>query len=301
MTILETSLMFLLIGLATIYISGFMLIRLQQSRLIFKPKSLVLATPAAFNLPYEEVWLPVATSRNQTEKISGWWIPQTQPNTKVVLFFHGTSGNMAAQEKSCNLDRVAKLYHLGFSVFMIDYRGYGNSQGQFPTEARVYEDAAIAWNYLTQEKSFSPEEIFVYGHSLGGAIAVNLCLQQPDAAGLIAEGSFTSIKDMAKYRRRIQIFPLKFLVTQKFDFINKVKSIKMPVLFIHGMKDEVVPVTMSERLFAAAPEPKKLLLVPNAEHNDLSMVDSDRYLATLQEFFAEIINQYTTVNQEFVR
>jgi len=296
MTILQTS----LIGLAITYISGFMLVRLLQKRLIFKPLSLVLSTPATFNLPYEEVWLSVATSDNQTEKISGWWIPQTQPNTKVILFFHGTSGNMAAQEKSCNLDRVAKLYQLGYSVFMIDYRGYGNSQGRFPTEARVYEDAAIAWNYLTEEKGFSPEEIVVYGHSLGGAVAVDLCLQQPQAAGLIAEGCFTSIKDMAKYRRRIQIFPLKFLVTQKFDFINKVKSIKMPVLFIHGTADETVPVTMSQRLFAAAPEPKKLLLMPNAGHNDLSMIDSDRYVATLQEFLAEIIDRYTTVNQEFV-
>ncbi len=300
MTIFQTSLTFLLIGLATIYISGFMLLRLLQNRLIFEPKSLVLATPAAFNLPYEEVWLSVATSRNQIEKISGWWIPQTQPNARVILFLHGTSGNMAAQEKSYNLDRVAKLYHLGFSVFMIDYRGYGNSKGRFPTEATVYEDAAIAWNYLTQEKRFSPEEIFIYGYSLGGAIAANLCLQQPKAAGLIAEGCFTSIKDMAKYRRKIQIFPLKLLVTQKFDFINKVKSLQMPVLFIHGMNDETIPATMSQKLFAVAPEPKKLLLIPNAGHNDLAEVDSDRYLATLQEFFAEIINQHTTVNQELV-
>ncbi len=286
MTIFQTSITFLLIALATIYISGFMLLRLLQNRLIFEPKSLVLANPATFNLPYEEVWLSVATSRNQTEKISGWWIPQTQPNARVILFLHGTSGNMAAQEKSYNLDRVAKLYQLGFSVFMIDYRGYGNSKGRFPTEATVYEDAAIAWNYLTTEKSFAPEKIFIYGYSLGGAIAVNLCLQQPKAAGLIAEGCFTSITDMAKYRRKIQIFPLKLLIAQNFDFINKVKSIKMPVLFIHGINDQTVPVTMSQKLFAAAPEPKKLLLVPNAGHNDLAEVDSDRYLATLQEFFA---------------
>ncbi len=300
MTIFQNSLTFLLIGLATIYTSGFMLLRLLQNRLIFEPKSLVVVTPATFNLPYEEVWLSVATSHKQTEKISGWWIPQTQPTTRVILFLHGATGNMAAQEKSCNLDRVAKLYQLGFSVLMIDYRGYGNSQGRFPTEARVYQDASIAWNYLTQEKRFSPEEIFIYGYSLGGAIAVNLCLQQPKAAGLIAEGCFTSIKDMAKYRRQIQIFPLKLLITQKFDFINKVKSIKMPVLFIHGMKDRVVPVIMSQKLFAAAPKPKKLLLIPNAGHNDLTQVESDRYLTTLQEFFAEIINQQTTVNQEFV-
>ncbi|MDE5071464.1 MAG: alpha/beta fold hydrolase [Trichodesmium sp. St2_bin6] len=288
MTILQVS----LIGLAAIYISGFMLLRLLQNRLIFEPKSLLLGTPATFNLPYEEVLLSVATSKNQTEKIFGWWIPKTEPTAKVILFLHGASGNMAAQEKSCNLERVVKLYQLGFSVFMIDYRGYGNSTGRFPTEATVYEDASIAWNYLTQEKGFSPKEIFIYGYSLGGAIAVNLCLQQPKAAGLIAESCFTCIKDMAKYRYKIQIFPLKLLITQKFDFINKVKSIKVPVLFIHGMKDQVIPITMSERLFAAAPEPKKLLLMPNAGHNNLAQVDSDRYLKTLQEFFTNHLIKY---------
>ncbi|NEO56012.1 MAG: alpha/beta fold hydrolase [Okeania sp. SIO3B5] len=302
MTIFESLLKFLLISLATIYTSAFVLLRLLQNRLIFEPAPLVLATPDTVNLPYQEVWLSIPNSNKQTEKISGWWIPQTKSNSRVILFLQGAKGNMAARKNSYNLERVAKLYQLGFSVFMIDYRGYGNSQGRFPTEASVYEDALIAWNYLTQEKNFSPEEIFVYGYSLGGAIAANLCLQQPQAAGLIAEGCFTSMKDMAKYRhrRRIQIFPLNLLVTQKFDFINKVKLLEMPVLFIHGMEDRVVPVMMSQRLFAAAAAPKKLLLIPNAAHNDLAEVDSDRYLATLQEFFDQAVNQYSSISQEFI-
>ncbi|MGB3512985.1 MAG: alpha/beta fold hydrolase [Microcoleaceae cyanobacterium] len=298
MTIIQNYFTLLLTGLAIIYASAFILLRLLQNRLIFKPKSVVLVTPATFNLPYQEVWLSVPNSNNQ--KICGWWIPQTQPTAKVVLYLHGNSGNMAAQDKSCNLDRVAKLYQLGFSVFTIDYRGYGNSQGPFPTEARVYEDALTAWNYLTQDKNFSPEDIFIYGHSLGGAIAVNLCLQQPKAAGLIAEGCFTSIKDMAKYKRRIQIFPLNLVITQKFDFINKVKSLEMPVFFIHGMDDKIVPATMSQKLFEAAPDPKKLLLIPNVGHDDLTEVESDRYIKALQEFFDHITNQHCTVTQECI-
>lgn len=298
MSIVQNYFTIIFTGLAIIYTATFMLLRLLQNRLIFKPKSVVLVTPASCNLPYQEVWLSVPKSNNQ--KICGWWIPQTQPTAKVVLYLHGNSGNMAAQEKSCNLDRVAKLYHLGFSVFTIDYRGYGNSEGPFPTEARVYEDALTAWNYLTQEKNFAPEEIFIYGHSLGGAIAVNLCLQQPKAAGLIAEGCFTSIKDIARRKRRIQIFPLNLLITQKFDFINKVKSLQMPVLFIHGMNDRVVPATMSQTLFEAAPKPKKLLLIPNAGHDDLTQVESDRYIAALQGFFDKIIHQHSTISQEFI-
>ncbi|NEP81770.1 MAG: alpha/beta hydrolase [Okeania sp. SIO3B3] len=302
MTIFETFLKFILISLATIYTCAFLLLRLLQNRLIFEPAPLVLATPATVNLPYQEVWLSIPNSNKQTEKISGWWIPQTKSNSRVILFLHGAKGNMAARKNSCNLERVTKLYRLGFSVFMIDYRGYGNSQGKFPTEASVYEDALIAWNYLTQEKNFSPEEIFIYGYSLGGAIAANLCLQQPQAAGLIAESCFTSIKDMAKYRHRrpIEIFPLNLLVTQKFDFINKVKLLEMPVLFIHGMEDRVVPAAMSQKLFAAAAEPKKLLLIPNAGHNDLAQVDSDRYIATIKEFFDWIVKDNSSVSQEFI-
>ena len=294
MSIIQNSFIVLLTALVIIYASTFILLRLLQNRLIFKPKSAVLTTPANFNLPYQEVSVSVPNFNNQ--KICGWWIPQTQPTAKVILYLHGNRGNMAAQEKSFNLDRVAKLYQLGFSVFMIDYRGYGNSEGPFPTEATVYEDALIAWNYLTQEKNLSPEEIFIYGHSLGGAIAVNLCLQQPKAAGLIAEGCFTSIKEMAKYRRRIQIFPLNLLVTQKFDFINKVKSLQMPILFIHGMNDKIVPANMSEKLFAAAPEPKQLQLIPNAGHDDISQVQSDRYITAIQEFF-DHTNQHSIVSQ----
>ncbi|MDY7007164.1 MAG: alpha/beta fold hydrolase [Cyanobacteriota bacterium] len=302
MTIFQTFLKFLLISLATIYTSAFVLLRLLQNRLIFEPASLVLETPATFNLPYQEVWLSIPNSNKQTEKISGWWIPQTKGNSRVILFLQGAKGNMAYQKNSYNLERVAKLYQLGFSVFMIDYRGYGNSQGRFPTEASVYEDALIAWNYLTQEKNFTPEEIFVYGYSLGGAIAANLCLQQPQAAGLIAEGCFTSMKDMAKYRhrRRIQIFPLNLLVSQKFDLINKVKLLEIPILFIHGMEDEIVPAVMSQRLFAAAAEPKKLLLIPNAAHDNLAQVDSDRYIATIKEFFDWIVKDYSSVSQEFI-
>lgn len=302
MTIFETFLKLILISLATIYTSAFVLLRLLQNRLIFEPAPLVLATPATVNLPYQEVWLSIPNSHKQTEKISGWWIPQTKNNSRVILFLQGAKGNMASRKNSYNLERVAKLYQLGFSVFMIDYRGYGNSQGRFPTEASVYEDALVAWNYLTQEKNFTPEEIFIYGYSLGGAVAANLCLQQPQAAGLIAEGCFTSMKDMAKYRhrRRIEIFPLNLLVTQKFDFIDKVKLLEMPILFIHGMEDEIVPVAMSQKLFAAAAAPKKLLLIPNAAHDNLAQVDSDRYIATIKEFFDWIVNDCSSVSQEFI-
>ena len=257
-----------------------------QNRFIFKPKPEVVATPIDFGVPYEELWL--AVTADSDVKIHGWWCPQQDTEAKVVLYLHGSKGNMAAQEKSWNLDRVAKLYQLGFSVLTIDYRGFGRSEGPFPTEARVYEDVETAWSYLIKEKQVPPGKIVVYGHSLGGAIAVHLCQQHPEAAGLVVESCLSSMKDAARMRW-YKIFPLDWLVHQEFDCINKIKNIDMPVLFVHGKSDRCVPVEMGERLFEATSAPKQLLLIPDAEHDNACKLGGDRFLTTLEEFLAKCV------------
>ena len=265
------------------YIAACLFYLWAQKKFIFKPEAEVVATPIDVGIAYEEFWLPVSGANNRTEKIHGWWCPQKEEEAGVVFYLHGCKGNMAAQEKSWNLDRVAKLYSLGFSVFTIDYRGYGRSEGRFPTEARVYEDVEAAWSYLIKEKQVPPEKVFVYGHSLGGAIAVHLCQQHPEAAGLVVESCPSGIKDAAR-QRWYRIFPLDLLVHQKFDCINKIKKLEMPVLFIHGGNDRCVPVEMGERLFEATSAPKQLLLIPDAEHDNACKLGGDRLLATLGEF-----------------
>lgn len=280
-------LIFLLpVGAAIAYMAAFLFLRWQQKRFIFKPSPEVAVTPTVFDLPYEEVWLSVSTSEEAREKIHGWWCPQPDADAGTILYLHGNKGNMAAQRESVNLDRVAKLYSLGFSVLAIDYRGYGRSQGNFPTETRVYEDAEAAWDYLAREKQGLPEKIFIYGHSMGAAIAIELCRQHPEAAGLIVEGCFTSIKDMGR-KCWLRMFPLDLLLHQRFECISKVESLQVPVLFIHGTDDRVVPVEMSQRLFAATQAPKQLVLIPEAGHDDVSSTGGDRYLATLQEFLTQ--------------
>ncbi|MDY6807131.1 MAG: alpha/beta fold hydrolase [Cyanobacteriota bacterium] len=273
-------------GIATVYIAACLFYLWGQNRFIFKPKADVVATPADFGLPYEELWLPVGGGNESRQKIHGWWCPQEnrEGEAGVVLYLHGSKGNMAAQEKSWNLDRVAKLYSLGFSVLTIDYRGYGRSDGPFPTEARVYEDAETAWSYLVGEKQVPPGKILVYGHSLGGAIAIHLCQQHPEGAGLVVESSLSGMKDAAK-QRSYNIFPLDLLLHQEFDSINKIKSLEMPVLFIHGTSDRSVPVEMSQKLFEATSARKQLVLIPDAGHDDACKLGGDRLLATLKEFF----------------
>ncbi|BAZ66442.1 phospholipase/carboxylesterase [Fischerella sp. NIES-4106] len=154
------------LGILTVltYCAVCILIFLRQTRFIFFPSSTIETTPRFLNLPYEEIWLPIQIQLHQLEYIHGWWLRANQSNGKVLLYLHGNGINIGA-----NITNASRFYQLGFSVLLIDYRGYGNSRGRFPNEKRVYEDAVIAWNYLVHQRRITPSQIFIYGHSLGGA------------------------------------------------------------------------------------------------------------------------------------
>ncbi|MBE9134558.1 alpha/beta hydrolase, partial [Tychonema sp. LEGE 07196] len=199
----------------------------------------------------------------------------------VVLYLHGNGSNVGA-----NLEHANRFHRLGVSVFAIDYRGYGKSQGDFPSESGVYEDAEFAWDYLVKQRGIHPNQIYIYGHSLGGAIAIDLAVRHPEAAGLIVEGSFTSVREMVDFRQRLfWMFPIDFLLTQRFDSLSKVDRLQMPVLFIHGTADTVVPAQMSKKLFDAAPEPKQLYMVPDGGHNNVAEIGGAEYLQRLSQFW----------------
>ncbi|MEA5581678.1 alpha/beta fold hydrolase [Nodularia harveyana UHCC-0300] len=251
----------------------------KQEEFIFFPSTVIEKTPEFFNLPYEDIWLPVKSNHGETELMHGWWIKSPQPDANVLLYLHGNAINVGA-----NVGHANRLHELGFSVLLIDYRGYGRSTGDFPNEKRVYEDAAVAWNHLVQEKQIPPSKIFIYGHSMGGAIAIDLAIKHPEAAGLIVESSFTSVQEMVAFRNLFRIFPVNLILTQRFESIKKVPDLKIPVLFIHGTADTTVPSFMSQKLYHAAPEPKKLLLVQSAEHNNTATVGGEEYLKWVRSF-----------------
>ncbi|MBW4564707.1 MAG: alpha/beta hydrolase [Mojavia pulchra JT2-VF2] len=264
---------------AIVYCALCLFLFVQQPRFIFFPTSVIETTPEFFNLPYEEVWLPVTVRSRKTERIHGWWIKAKQPNAKVLLYLHGNGLNIGA-----NIAHASRFYQLGFSVLLIDYRGYGRSEGTFPNEMKVYQDAATAWNYLVQQLKIPPNHIYIYGHSLGGAVAIDLAVKHSDAAGLIVENSFTSIQEVVAYRNLFWMFPVNLILTQRFESIKKISKLKMPVLLIHGTADLTVPFFMSQKLYAAAPEPKKLILVPEAGHNDVADLTGEQYLQWINDF-----------------
>ncbi|MEA5505673.1 alpha/beta fold hydrolase [Halotia wernerae UHCC 0503] len=275
----------LLVGIvaAIAYFAICLVLLVQQPRFIFFPSSVIEKTPEFFNIPYEEVWLPVPVMSGRVEHIHGWWIKSNQPDAKVLLYLHGNGINIGA-----NLAHANRFYQLGFSVLLIDYRGYGRSEGVFPNEMRVYQDAVTAWNYLVQQRQISPSQIVIYGHSLGGAIGIDLAVKYPEAAGLIVESSFTSIRDLISYRNLFPIFPVDLILNQRFESIKKVPQLKMPVLFVHGTVDSTVPSFMSQKLYAVAPEPKTLILVPGAEHNNVAVVANMEYLQWIKSFVRQV-------------
>lgn len=246
-----------------------------QKKLIFVPDSQIKATPQQYGLNYQDVWIKI-----RQEQIHGWWIESDHKSAPVILYFHGNASN-----NGDIVDNAAIFHQLGLSVLVIDYRGYGKSSLTFPSETRVYEDAFASWHYLTQIRKINPQNIFVYGHSLGGAIAIELAKQQPEMAGLITEGTFTSMKEMGQLNPLFKLLPLDLIVTQRFDSINKISTLKIPLLMFHGINDEIVPHHMAQKLFERAAQPKKLVIVPQVGHNDLPRATNPKdYLDQLQQF-----------------
>lgn len=229
----------------------------------------------------QNVYLPVSRDAG-APRIHAWWWPAEQANAPAVLYLHGARWNLTGQ-----LRRIAQLREFGFSVFAIDYRGFGESDGDVPSEESVYQDAQLAWDWLAQRQPDATRR-FIYGHSLGGAVAVDLAarLARSDATagGLIVESSFTSLADVAA-AMSYEWLPVGLILSQKFDSVSKMAQVRMPVLVVHGESDNYVPARLSQALFAAAPGPKKLVLVEGASHNNSMWVGDEQYREALSELF----------------
>jgi len=226
-------------------------------------------------LPLEDVWFAAADGT----KLFGWYVESSGSPT-VLLWCHGNAGNIINR-----LDNLRELYHLGLSVFLFDYRGYGRSQGR-PSEEGLYQDALGAYAYVTQARRIRPERIVLFGRSLGAAVAGEVASQRP-AAGLILESSFPSVEALAKFH--YFGLPVHWLVGARFNLADKLKHVSVPVLVIHGDQDEIVPIHLGRQVFEAAKDPKAFYLVPGADHNNLYHVGGRLYFQRLKRFVEVVI------------
>ncbi len=282
----------LIVGIVSViaYLAICIFLVLVQKRFIFFPSSVIEITPENVNLPYEDVWLSVSKKKGKLEQIHGWWIPANSHRSDfqgVLLYLHGNAVNIGA-----NVEQAYRFHKLGFDVLLIDYRGYGLSTGNFPSEAQIYQDVENVWNYLVYQRKINPQNILIYGHSLGGAIAIELATRHSEIAGLIIKSSFTSMQNMVNHQGGIyRFFPIKLLLNQKFDSMTKLRKLDIPILLIHGTEDVSVPAYMSEQLFAVTPAKiKDLYIVPGAGHNNVTTIAGDEYLNRINEFVNQLNN-----------
>ncbi len=194
-----------------------------------------------------------------------------------LIFFHGNAGNLYDR-----LYNVAGLVGSGFNVLIIDYRGYGKSDGA-PSEKGLYADGLAALDYLAREQGIDPTRVVLFGRSLGSTVAIELATHASVGA-LVVESAFTGMQDMA----RVHYSWLPGIVLRglrhEFDSLAKVPGLRAPVLYVHGDRDAIVPLEMGRRLYEASPEPKEWLEIPGAGHNDTVLIGGEEYYRRLEAF-----------------
>ncbi|WP_223595750.1 alpha/beta hydrolase [Pseudomonas sp. A-R-19] len=223
------------------------------------------------------------------QNLHAWWWPAARRDAPSILYLHGVRWNLTGQAF-----RIEQLRAMGYSVLAIDYRGFGQSKGDLPSEASVYEDARVAWERFTAMQPDVNKRL-IYGHSLGSAVAIDLAADLAAQAkqqhlplpvrGLVIESSFTSLGDavaeVANNSLPVNGLPVRWLLSQKFDSIDKIVDIDMPLLVVHGLADPFMPSRFSQQLFNAAHEPKRLLLIPGGTHNNSMSLGGNQYRQAL--------------------
>jgi fermentation-respiration switch protein FrsA (DUF1100 family) len=245
-----------------------------QAKLIYYPNvpsRKLTANPGDAGLHYESVTL----STSDHVKLHGWFIP-AQDEKGFLLFFHGNAGNI-----SHRLDSLKIFHDLGLSVLIIDYRGYGLSQGSV-SEHGTYLDAEAAWSYLTESRKIPAQEIVVFGRSLGAAVAANIAARNTPGA-LILESAFTSIPDMGA--KLYPFFPVRVLSRFKYDTKKALQSVSCPVLIIHSRDDMIIPFDNGLQLYKSSSEPKRFLEI-HGDHNGGFLESGKVYTDNIREFIA---------------
>ncbi len=229
-----------------------------------------------------DVWIHFdSRETGQPVQLHGLWLAHPslarQPQAPVLLYLHGARFNVVG-----SAFRARRMQELGFSVLAIDYRGFGKSTPELPSEAMAYEDARAAWDWLGRQYPGRPR--YIFGHSLGGAIAIDLAAQVEDEHGTLVEGTFTSIPDVVSSFKWGWL-PVGPLITQRFEAVKRVPKIGSPLLVVHGANDSLIPPALGKKLFEAATGPKAFVLVEGGSHHNTNSVGQPQYRVALGELF----------------
>lgn len=270
----------LLLWLLLVYAMLVMVACAFQGRLLYLPHvggREHLATPQERGLAYE----PVTLDTEDGLRLDAWWVP-ARTSRGALLFLHGNAGNI-----SHRLDSIEQFHRLGLSVLILDYRGYGRSEGS-PSEVGTAHDARAGWRWLHETAGLSPGEIVLFGRSLGAAVAANLGRELKGEArpgALILESAFRSVPELAQ--RLYPLLPARWLSRFDYDTAAYVAQSEAPVLVIHSREDDIIPFAEGEAVHAAAPEPKRMLVI-GGSHNTGFLESEAVYLAGIEAFLVEV-------------
>ena len=258
----------ILLGLGLI----FAYVKYLEYKGVYYPAKEILNYPSSAGISFKDIYI----TTEDNVKINGWFISNLEAKY-TLLFFHGNAGNIGDR-----IDKLKLLYHAGFSILIIDYRGFGKSQGR-AIESGFYRDASAAYDYLINTINIKPEQLVLYGESLESTVAVDLAFHRKVRA-LILEGAFSRGRDMA-----VKIYPFLpgFIFSNSFDSLTKVKEINAPKLFMHSRDDEIVPFKLGRKLYDYAAGPKEFLEI-EVDHNDAFMRSQHSCLSSISEFIRKL-------------
>jgi alpha-beta hydrolase superfamily lysophospholipase len=271
----------LLVALALGLQAGCATLDERQRAWIFQPGDRTWRGGLAAAEGMQDVWIGFDSQAEGQEsskvKLHGLWLPQDDATAPVLLYLHG-----ARYDVRGSAPRMRRMHELGFAVLGVDYRGFGRSTAGLPSESLAAEDARAAWAWLAEQHPQSRR--FIFGHSLGGAIAVQLATEVGDEAGLIVEGTFTSIPDVVSTFRWGWL-PVSAFITQRFDAAARIAEAGSPVLVVHGSRDSLIVPELGQGLYERAREPKRFVLVEGGSHHNTNAVGQPQYRQALADLF----------------
>lgn len=251
-----------------------------QREWIFQPSDQSWGNSESFSKGMDDVWIDYQSAlTGEPARLHGLWLggKPASLDTPVMLFLHGARYNVSG-----SAPRMQRMNELGFSVLAIDYRGFGKSSKALPSEDSAREDAMAAWQWLAAHHP--NQKRYIYGHSLGGAIGIDLASRVDDASGVIVESTFTSIADVVSSFKWGWL-PLGPLITQRFDALSNVKKIHAPLLVVHGTADNLINPTLGRKLYDAATVPKMFVLIQGGSHHNLNLIGQTQYRTALSQLF----------------
>jgi fermentation-respiration switch protein FrsA (DUF1100 family) len=257
---------------AVIYLFSAVYRFLTQSYFVYRPDKEMKRDPFNIRLYFDEIIFKASDGTH----LSGWFIPVKNHNG-VILVLHGKSGNISTRLAFINYF----TRRLGLSTFIIDYRGYGKSEGK-PGEEGTYLDSEAAWKYLTEARKIKPGDIIILGRSLGGPIAARLA-GKVKARALILESTFTTIKDIVT--QMYPYLPIKRFFKFEYPTIDYIKKVQSPVLIIHSSEDDYIPFSHATKLYGAANKPKQFLKIKGSHRNNY-LISEDIYIEGIKSFLS---------------